>query len=373
MKPWRAAAHEPVRCCPIWASPYRPVMADAPRRSSSWVAHATALPGIAALGAATLYAAGLIARAGELAAAGFSPEEVLPWIPIQQGLARGAALLMDPPIVLAFLTFASGWIPLLLPDGPRTLAWRARRLREISEWAHAVAQAASAVEGAGHGEDVSNARRRLATVAELVVSPSNYDMDQCVRELRLGGHDVRAAAMRHGVGGIGVATLDAVLGDGKRPRKYPWFAWFVQGVGAIALIWLVLIVELAWLPASALIAAIAVGVYFERRRAGTTDVWWWKPAICCVLIVFVLGNAYLGATPLQRVELRLPSGKILRGQLLGGPGTQVGTWYVSPSRHEVVAVSDASVVRIRQSERPGRFDGYSLLDAIRGHPDNGQP
>jgi hypothetical protein len=317
-----------------------------------------------------LYGAGLIARAGELVAAGFGPQEVLPWIPIQQGLARGAALLMDPAIVFGFLAFAGGWIVHLLPDGPRTLDWRARRLQQIEEYRGMVDRAASAVEEAGYGDDVSDPRQRLDRVTQMVVSPSNYDMDQCIRELRLAGHGVRAAALRHDVDGTAVAELDAELGDRKSPREHPWLAWFMFGVAAITMIWLLITVELAWLPACIAIGAIFFGLLFERWRAGTTAVRWWKPAIVCALALFVLGNAYLGAAPLQRVELRLPSGKILRGQLLGSPGTQAGTWYVSPTKHEIIAVANVDLITIRDNAQPGRFDHYSLWDAIRGRHDN---
>ena len=317
-----------------------------------------------------LYGAGLTARAGELVAAGFSPQEVLPWIPIQQGLARGAALLMEPAVVLVFLAFASGWIVQLLPDGPGTAEWWARRRQHAEDFANVIAGAASAVEEAGHPKDVADARRRLDKVTQLMTPPSsNYHADLSVHELKLAGHDVRSSALRHGVDNEATAELATALGERKRPREHFWIALFLFGAVAITLAWLVLTVELAWMPASVAMAAIFFGLLFERGTSAAS-VQWQKPAIVCTLVLFVLGHAYLGAAPLQHVELRLPSGKTLRGQLLGSPGTQTGTWYVSPAKHEIIAVSGADPITIRDSTEPGRFDDYSLWDAIRGREDN---
>jgi len=66
----------------------------APSVRSSWFPAAALVPGIAAVFAGLLYAAGGMAISGEVLAAGYQVQDALPLTPLPQILARGA---LDSP------------------------------------------------------------------------------------------------------------------------------------------------------------------------------------------------------------------------------------------------------------------------------------
>jgi hypothetical protein len=333
---------------------------------ADWHTIAAALPGVAALGAALLYAAGLIARAGEVTAAGFSPQDVLPLIPLQQGLARGVALLTDPAVVLGFITFAGTWLVHLLPDSAEDLQRRHEFTGYLAEYGRAIkAATAEIAQSAPDAATVVETRLDRATRWLTIGSPQGRR--NAKREFDRAAFDVRAAARQHGSSDAAtVKEVERYLGNAKRPREAPWLRWLGLVILAVVCAYLVLTVDLERLPPYAVVLGAMlvsyIGTLFDRPPSGLTI----RRLILVAVVLFMLGQAYLGAMPLKRVELRLPTGMTLRGDLIATPGTQQGTWYVSPKEDEVIAVQAAQPVTIRDSSEPGRFEDTSLLDLIRG-------
>jgi hypothetical protein len=92
---------------------------------------------------------------------------------------------------------------------------------------------------------------------------------------------------------------------------------------------------------------------------------WWKRGIVCALVLFVLGNAYLGAERLQRVEVRLSTGRSCAGSWLQAPARKEER-VVSPAKNEIVTVPDTKPITIRESSEPGQFEDFSLWDVLGG-------
>jgi hypothetical protein len=93
-----------------------------------------------------------------------------------------------------------------------------------------------------------------------------------------------------------------------------------------------------------------------------------RNAVLTAFLVYAIAQAYLGAQPLQRIEITLVDGQAVEGKLLAGPGTQDGTWYVATGGESMEAIPSHRVSALRMYRRAGdrgRFEGESVLDLIR--------
>src|SRR5215216_7083635 len=139
---------------------------------------AAGFSGIAALGLALLYAAGVVARSGELAAAGYSPQDIVPLVPFQQFLARGVGIATDPTVLVAGLVLIVNPVLTAISNvalDPSEQRWRAGRLRHYHELASATRALAEQLQASvDPGEPLlREANDRLDRADELLTSASN--------------------------------------------------------------------------------------------------------------------------------------------------------------------------------------------------------
>jgi hypothetical protein len=324
--------------------------------------------GIAALGLALIYAVGLVARAGELAAAGYSVQDVLPLVPLQQGLARGVAVLIDPLVVAGFILSTSAWLIQLFPDSKSHMAKSVQFHQELLAF---LADAEAARSDLGPASTADDLSRRIARARRLLVRPSSpRDRAVARRELLIASHDVLDAASRAGIETPAIKALQLRVGTSQRPSPALAEArrWMFYALGTVGLAWWLLSAELSYLPVATLFAVAGLWMGWRLLRHDHVPEFSSQRFFMVVILLFVLGQAYLGARPLQRVVIETTDGDALKGALLASPGTQEGTWFVGLKSRDVRAVATADISSVRVFRPPnaqGRFDNRDLLDVIR--------
>jgi hypothetical protein len=335
---------------------------------------AAGLSGLAALLLGVIYAAGGIARAGELAAAGYSVQETLPLAPIPQFLARGLAILLDPPVWVFFLPVGIFLYVIFRPrrvaravpqpalsstarDGPRqrreALAQIARVVRELRS-----------VDGARHAHFRLQAQHALITSrGALAKSPDEVNVvideirrlaRETLRAAKVAGLDTdgsKRLARDHRKWLVGYALhWPFIRDDGALRSGAKWLQRWERRIIPLALFGTALLAPLG--TAGFLLTTGGVLVYLNRARLRRTSLARRKVAVIAMLpfLVNIPSEAYLDPRPLQRVEIRLTSGELLTGDLIAGPGPTTGTWYVGEKkRHTLRAVATEDIRRTRIS------------------------
>lgn len=313
----------------------------------------TSLSSITAAGLAGLYAAGLVARAGELSAAGFSPQDILPLVPLQQNLARGVALLVDPRAVFGFLAFAANWVWHLMPPSERQTAGLVKRVDKVATATKVLASAVVIARAAHPEEDFSSTDDRLQHVIALLEELNGPNLSRAEKEVAWVAHELATRFPSD----TGQKVAD--LAPEAPPKERKWIRWILVLLVPVSGGFVVLTITLPLLPTYLVFFAALTVSSIASAREKPLEHTTWRRSIVLALGLFVISQAYLGARPLQMVTLEEVSGNVTSGRLLADPGTQPGTWVLGQAKHGTVAVPGARVKSAEVWRNAGEHGPYS--------------
>lgn len=343
-----------------------------PSSTAAWTWAVTALPAFTAVGLATLYALGIVVVAGELTASRYSPQDVMPLVPLQQLLARGFSVIVDPVVILVAFALAGQWVAAYwtLSDSDQDRRWRAKQVEVRRAAIRQVEVVLTELEQRGENlPPIAQARQELARAEEALINPSRHDFRVAVTRTVAAADMAVSLADRVGHETAATADLRATMTAEWRPHTQRR-----QSVGrvgvlllSVALLVMLLVVDLAAAPYIWLLLVGFSYVIFRVHRGRPLTAPQIRRVLPLFLMVYAVGQAYLGARPLQRAEIPVSDGTIVRGEVLINPGPSGGEWYLG-QEHDVIRVvrgSDAPKVRLyRPADAKTRFSDSSLLDLL---------
>jgi hypothetical protein len=296
-----------------------------------------------------LYALGSMARAGELLANGYSVQDVLPLSSLEQLLARGLSILLDPAVVIAALLFvphfwnAMSWRPSAHPDATDEF-WHNDRANALG-WCALVWRQLNHVPGVTF-EELSMASRSHADLIETNRAVSSREQAEQVVE--------GIAQLAHALVKIGKRTaLESREYDYLRrlSRKWDWgrrlkytpLRWGFFPIAVVIFLCMMLTTEISSLPfwiaiqGWALLASTVWLTKLPRRRQ--------LLILALPFLAAAVASAYLDTRPLPRATITADDGSRISGDLIASSGSN-GSWYVGISDAEVVAVPSDHVRRV---------------------------